>query len=216
MKPDGRLESHYQLLGLVEGLIIPSFTQDHFKLNDFTPFHDEIRKVDSNLLVGRYVTGILPDLSGILGGADLGILHSTPGSRELGCYYTLTNAGISALPTELLLRPFLDVNLPDGLGLTFDEQMETQMPTKLMQPTEHPAPSAMELGGDLGGGGLERGRHFVRVPGLLSVFVIVQILDQALDGELDPFEMGRRQCPSFDVDDGEPQALQRYLVIVGR
>ncbi len=124
LKPDGRLQSSYQLMGLMEGLVIPSFTQDHFQLNDFTPFHDEIRKVDGNLLVGRYVTGILPDLSGILGGADLGILHSTPGSRELGCYYTLSKVGISALPTELLLRPFLDTNLPDGLGLTFDEQMD--------------------------------------------------------------------------------------------
>lgn len=124
LKPDGRLESTYQLLGLIEGFVIPSFTQDHFQLNDFTPFHDEIRKVDANFMAGRYVTGILPDLSGVLGGADLGILHSTPGSRDLGFYYTLTRAASSTLPAGLLLQPFLDVSLPDGLGMTFDERLE--------------------------------------------------------------------------------------------
>ncbi|MSV29261.1 MAG: GMC family oxidoreductase [Bryobacterales bacterium] len=124
LKPDGRLESTYQLLGLIEGFVIPSFTQNHFQLNDFTPFHDEIRKVDANFMAGRYVTAILPDVSGALGGADLGIFHSTPGSRELGFYYTLTRAASNTLPIGLLLQPFLDVNLPDGLGMTFDEQLE--------------------------------------------------------------------------------------------
>ena len=122
-KPDGRLESRYQLMGLIEGLVIPSFTQDHFQLNDFTPFHDEIRKIDDKLMIGKYVTGILPDLSSLFNGANLGILHSIPGSREFGFYYTLSRTGLKALATTTLLQPFLDVHLPDGLGLTFDEQM---------------------------------------------------------------------------------------------
>lgn len=123
LKPDGRLESRYELMGLMEGLVIPSFTQDHFQLNDFTPFHDEIRKVSDKVFIGKYVTGIFPDLSGIFSGPDLGIFHSRPGSRELGFYYTLTRADAKELPTPLLLRPFLDVSLPDGIGLSFDEQM---------------------------------------------------------------------------------------------
>src|SRR3954464_4825219 len=82
LKPDGRLASYYQLMGLFEGLVLPSFTQDHFQLNDFTPFHDEIRQVDHDFLVGRYITGTVPDLSTVLNGADLGILHSKPGVRE--------------------------------------------------------------------------------------------------------------------------------------
>ena len=63
LKPDGRLASRYHLMGLFEGLVLPSFTQDHFQLNDFTPFHDEIRQVDGDFLVGKYITGIVPDLS---------------------------------------------------------------------------------------------------------------------------------------------------------
>src|SRR5712692_9119063 len=123
LKPDGRLESHYQLMGLFEGLVIPSFAQEHFQLNDFTPFHDEVRQVDSNFMVGRYITGILPDLSVLMNGADLGILHSRPGTREFGFYYTLTRVEGTALRTSPLLQPFLDVQVPDGIGLTFDEEM---------------------------------------------------------------------------------------------
>ena len=46
-QPDGRLEARYELMGLMEGLVAPSFLKDHFQLNDFTPFHDEIRKVSA-------------------------------------------------------------------------------------------------------------------------------------------------------------------------
>ena len=82
-KPDGRLEARFQLMGLMEGLVVPSFVQDHFRLNDFTPFHDEIRKASDNLLVGRYVTGAQPDLASL--GANLGILHSVPGDEQVRC-----------------------------------------------------------------------------------------------------------------------------------
>ncbi len=121
--PDGRLASRYQLMGLMEGLVLPSFTQDHFQLNDFTPFHDEIRQVDADYMVGRYVTGIVPDLSGVFNGADLGILHSEPGGREFGFYYTLTRAAGKVLPASRLLDPFLNTQLPDGVGLAFEEEM---------------------------------------------------------------------------------------------
>ncbi len=120
-KPDGRLEARFQLMGLMEGLVVPSFVQDHFRLNDFTPFHDEIRKASDNLLVGRYVTGAQADLASL--GANLGILHSVPGENKFGVYYTLSKTGTQALPTTSLLAPFLETRLPDGLGMTFDETM---------------------------------------------------------------------------------------------
>ncbi|MBM3775239.1 MAG: hypothetical protein FJW37_08755 [Acidobacteria bacterium] len=122
-QPDGRLEARYQLMGIMEGLVIPSFVQQHFQLNDFTPFHDEIRKVSDTLLAGRYVSDPLPDFSSFLNGPSLGILHQVPGTNQVGTYYTLSPAGKSALPTGPLLRPFLDVRLPDGVGMTFDETM---------------------------------------------------------------------------------------------
>lgn len=123
LKPDGRLEARYRLMGLLEGLVIPSFAQDHFQLNDFTPFRDEIRKVTADLFVGRYITGGFSGFSSLLNGPDLGVLHAVPGSDAVGVYYTLSRTGAQALPTSPLLAPFLDARLPDGLGMTFDETM---------------------------------------------------------------------------------------------
>ncbi|HOQ47242.1 MAG TPA: GMC family oxidoreductase [Bryobacteraceae bacterium] len=123
LRPDGRLEARYRLMGLFEGLVIPSFAQDHFQLNDFTPFRDEIRKVTDDFFVGRYITGGFANLPSLLNGPDLGLLHAVPGSDAFGVYYTLSRTGKKALPTNSLLAPFLDARLPDGVGMTFDETM---------------------------------------------------------------------------------------------
>ncbi|MFN7994771.1 MAG: GMC family oxidoreductase [Bryobacteraceae bacterium] len=122
-KPDGRFEARYSLMGLLEGLITPTFLKDHFQLNDFTPFHDEIRKVTSDFLVGRYVTGLPATVSTLLANSNLGIFHGT-GDGQFGFYYTLTRVAGTELPTNTLLRPFLDAQLPDGVGMTFDEEMD--------------------------------------------------------------------------------------------
>jgi hypothetical protein len=106
----------------MEGLILPTFLQDHFQLNDFTPFHDEIRKVSGDFLVGKYVVDLPPGLASLLSNSSLGIFH-TDKSGQFGFYYMLTRAAGMELPTNTLLRPFLDAQLPDGVGMTFDEQM---------------------------------------------------------------------------------------------
>ena len=120
-KPDGRLESRYQLLGLIEGLVIPSFTQEHFQLNDFTTFHDEIRKVSDDFMVGKWITDVPDGLAGLLGGGSLGIFHNQDGN--FGFHYTLTRVTAGAMPPNRLLAPLLNVRVPDGLGMTFDEEM---------------------------------------------------------------------------------------------
>ena len=91
-------------------------------MNDFTPFHDEIRKISSDFLVGKYITAVPPAISSALDNLSLGIFHSDA-SGNFGFYYMLTRTDMKALPTETLLRPFLDVYLPDGLSLTFSEEM---------------------------------------------------------------------------------------------
>ncbi|MBS1853726.1 MAG: GMC family oxidoreductase [Acidobacteria bacterium] len=121
-KPDGRFEARYQLMGLIEGLVLPKFLADHFQLNDFTPFHDEIRKVSADLMVGKYVTQIPAPVSALLGGRSLGLFHAEPDGK-FGMYYLLTRA-TAGMPQSTLLRPFLDAQLPDGIGMTFDEEME--------------------------------------------------------------------------------------------
>jgi cholesterol oxidase len=122
-KPDGRLEARYELIGLMEGLVAPSFLKDHFQLNDFTPFHDEIRKVSADFMVGTYMTGLPPAVSALLGSSSLGLFHAQA-NGQFGFYYTLTRMTQKELPTNTLLKPYLDVQLPDGVGMLFDEEMK--------------------------------------------------------------------------------------------
>ena len=98
-KPDGRMEARYQLMGLMEGLVVPSFLKDHFQLNDFTPFHDEIRKVSADFMVGMYLTGLPPALAELLGNSSLGLFHAQA-NGQFGFYYTLTRMTEKELPTN--------------------------------------------------------------------------------------------------------------------
>ena len=101
-KPDGRA-CQYRLMGLMEGLVLPSFLQDHFQMNDFTPFHDEIRKISTILWWENTSRAFRPpclppdDLS-------LGIFHSDS-AGNFGFYYMLSRTGMKALPTVALLVP---------------------------------------------------------------------------------------------------------------
>jgi hypothetical protein len=127
LKPDGRLESRYQMLGLIEGLVVPRFVEDHFRLTDFTPFRDEIRRLDDDLLIGKYVADVPAGLESFIGTTSLGILHpetDSTGQKRFGFYYLLARVEKREFATNTLLRPFLDVHLPDGLGMTFDEEMD--------------------------------------------------------------------------------------------
>lgn len=124
-KPDGRLEARYQLMGLIEGLVLPTFWRDHFQLNDFTPFRDEVRRLDDGLMIGKWITNVPTALP--LPANDLGIFHiaDNPGGADtFGFYYLLHKTDKAALPTSRLLSPILDASVPRGTGMEFDETME--------------------------------------------------------------------------------------------
>ena len=132
----GGFEARYQLMGLMEGLVVPSFLKDHFQLNDFTPFHDEIRKVAADFLVGKYVRLAAAGWSRCWA-TPLGLFH-TEADGQFGFYYMLTRAPRTELPGNTLLRPFLDVQLPDGIGMTFDEEMVGVLSSGGARPTAIP------------------------------------------------------------------------------
>lgn len=124
LKPDGRLESRYQLAGLIEGLVLPSFTANHFQLTDFTNFHDEIRRIDADTLIGKWVMELPPEAAALPAFGSLGIFHQeapAPGDRRprFGFYYLLARTNETAAPTNTLLAPWLDAQLPAGLQLEF-------------------------------------------------------------------------------------------------
>ncbi len=126
LKPDGRLEARYRFLGLLEGMVEPVFAPDHFQMNDFTPFHDEIRYVARDFLVGKYTTASPPGLWHLFGPGSLGLFHQETGiggPPQFSFYYTLRRSKLDQLPATGFLQPLLDTRLPDGLGMTFDEEM---------------------------------------------------------------------------------------------
>ena len=102
-QPDGRFEARYELMGLMEGLVVPSFLKDHFQLNDFTPFHDEIRGVSDDFLVGKYMAPLPPALASLIGNPSLGLFHAEAGG-QFGFYYTLTRTTEKGLPANTLLQ----------------------------------------------------------------------------------------------------------------
>lgn len=127
LQPDGRLESRYQFMGLIEGLVMPAFVSGHFQLYDFTPFHDEIRRIDDDLMVGKWISEVPAAAAQLLPATSAGLLHieSTPsGSKRFGFYYTLSRTGAKGFPVNPLLGAFLNTRLPDGVGMTFDEEMD--------------------------------------------------------------------------------------------
>ena len=126
LKPDGRLESRYRFLGLMEGLVMPNFLANRFQLHDFTLFHDEIRKVDGKLLVGKYITEVPAAASALVPEGSLGLFHdesTAQGERRFGFYYLLERVEGRDFPNRSLLESFLDVRVPAGVGMAFDEEM---------------------------------------------------------------------------------------------
>ena len=123
-KPDGQVQARYRLLGLMEGFVVPTFLSDHFQLADFSRFHDEIRRLGPDLLIGKYVTDVPPGLTSALPAESIGLLHpeGDAAHRRVGVYYLLTRTG-AKLPATPLLEPYLDTRSPDGVGMTFDEEM---------------------------------------------------------------------------------------------
>ena len=120
--PDGRFEAHYQLMGLMEGLVVPTFLKDHFQLTDFATFGHEIRKVTERSSGGQVRDASPPAIAEVAASSSLGLFHTDAGG-QFGFYYMLTRVDGKQMPTSTLLAPFLDVQLPDGIGMTFNEQM---------------------------------------------------------------------------------------------
>lgn len=197
-KPDGTFEARYQLMGLMEGLIAPSFLQDHFQLNDFTPFHDEIRKVSDDIMVGKYVAALPPIAASLFGNTSLGLFHTKAGG-QFGFYYILTRAAGKTLPANTFLKPFLDAQLPDGVGMTFDEEM-----VGWYFPGQNtPAPGRegdFTIGARIPAGGVPQGAVACRFNGRMNIADVNEFIDGY------DHQSGIKGAISFDQLEGEAPA----------
>jgi hypothetical protein len=82
----GKIEGRYRL-GLLSGEMEVARTPEFIQLVDFTSFHDEIRMIDSETLIGKWVSPELnPDLLGGLGS------YLEPRGDRFAFYYILKRA----------------------------------------------------------------------------------------------------------------------------
>ena len=81
--PAGKLEGRYRL-GLLNGQMEAVFTPEFVRLLDFTSFHDEIRRIDDETLIGKWVSPeVNPDLLRGLGS------YLEPQEDRFAFYYIL-------------------------------------------------------------------------------------------------------------------------------
>jgi cholesterol oxidase len=126
LTPDRRLEAHYQGLGLLESVTEPTLGEIHFQRHDFSPFVEDIHLVSDEVLLGKYTIDAPPALMQLFGPTTLGVFHQEPsaeGKARVSMYYTLHRSSPGRRQARRFLRPLLEVRLPDGLGMTFEEEM---------------------------------------------------------------------------------------------
>ncbi len=70
------------------------------------------------------MTALPPALASLLGSRRWGCSTRRPERAVRLLLHADANDGEATLPTNTLLRPFLDAQLPDGVGMMFDEQMK--------------------------------------------------------------------------------------------
>jgi hypothetical protein len=121
VKPDGKLEGRYLLMSTIQGESRLEMTPDQLQMTDFTPLHDEIRALDSNYMLGKWITSERVPF----GPFSVGLLQLEPadgGQSRFGFYYTLKRTDPEQPSPRSLLEKIIGRNL--GVGLTFQEQMD--------------------------------------------------------------------------------------------
>jgi hypothetical protein len=121
LNPDGKLEGRYLLLRSIQGESHVELTPEQLELTDFTPLHDEIRALDGNYMLGKWITTQKVPF----GPFSLGLLQAESaedGKSRFGFYYTLRRADPTQPSPKSLLEKILGRQL--GVGLTFQEQMD--------------------------------------------------------------------------------------------
>ena len=80
-------------------------------------FHDEIRRLGPDLLIGKYMMRARGTRRGAAGrlARSCSMWRAIRRSGRFGFYYLLTRAG-EKFPANPLLEPFLDTRSPDGVG----------------------------------------------------------------------------------------------------
>ena len=86
---NGRVSCNWNFMNVLKGDAKIEFTKEQMLMFDFTNFHDEIRTVTPDVIVGRYGP-IGQRLLDLIGERSLGLIHfekTTEGTRPCVYYY---------------------------------------------------------------------------------------------------------------------------------
>ncbi len=126
LTPDRRLEARYQGLDLFASVTEPTLGGAHFQLHDFSPFVQDIHFVSDEVLLGKYTIDAPPALMQLFGPPALGLFHreaDAGGKAQWSSYYALHRSSPGRRQARGFLRPLVDIRLPAGVGMTFEEEM---------------------------------------------------------------------------------------------
>jgi hypothetical protein len=90
--PKGSMEIRHQFFG-PEITAVAWLVASHFQLDNFTAIEDEIRELDRNYILGRWVSDLPEGLGAAVPEGSVGLLHtieSQAGRKQFGFWYTLT------------------------------------------------------------------------------------------------------------------------------
>jgi hypothetical protein len=155
-------------------------------------------------MVGTYMTALPPAVSALLGTSSLGLFHSQS-NGQFGFYYTLTKMTGKDLPENTLLQPFLDAQLPDGVGMLFDERMDGWYFPGVLTPAAGRA-GDLTIGGRIPAGGDPAGAVSCVFAGRMTIGDVNEFIDgyaheASIKGTMTFGELEGMKAATFAIDE---------------
>jgi hypothetical protein len=124
LQPGGALKSRLRVSGLMEQMLLPQDFRSWLESDNFQFDPTTVRAVDGNLAIGKWLRPAKgPEELLPLGSLSLTQTEQIDGRKYTGFYFLLTRgAEQSSSPT--IWDHLLDVTVPAGIGMTFEERMD--------------------------------------------------------------------------------------------
>lgn len=93
MDSSGKVKCRWNFMNILKGDTKVELTQEQMLMFDFTNFHDEIRMIVDDLMLGKYCSGA--EILDVIGERSLGLVHMehTPQGTRPCIYYYIRKVG---------------------------------------------------------------------------------------------------------------------------
>ncbi|MEO8592950.1 MAG: GMC family oxidoreductase [Candidatus Solibacter sp.] len=123
-QPDSTVKSRVRVAGLMEQVLLPQDFRSWLESDNFQFDPAALRAVDGKLAVGKWLRPARgPEELLPLGSLGLSQTELIDGRKYTGYYFLLTR-GEEQSQARSIWDHLLDVTVPAGIGMTFDEQMD--------------------------------------------------------------------------------------------